>query len=157
VTSGHGAEAGAGLPPAATGEAGDSFGCGTDGDVAGDPAGGGDPVGFVVGDAFGAGDLAAAAGDAAGELASEGDPVAPGEGAPGGGEPTFAGGGLGLAPDGATLGAGAPPCGAGEAAGLAAPGGGAGALSSSFGARAPTFARSWPMRIFPKNTGRSKM
>jgi hypothetical protein len=38
-----------------------------------------------------------------------------------------------------------------------APGVGAGTLSASFGARAPMFARSWPMRIFPKNIGRSKM
>src|SRR4029077_8416577 len=40
-------------------------------------------------------------------------------------------------------------------AGLAPPAGEG--LSSSFGARAPMFARSWPMRIFPRNTGRSKM
>src|SRR5206468_8847359 len=82
------------------------------------------------------------AGDVAGELA-------------GAGEPAFGGGGLGLTPDGATLGAGAPPCGAGEAAGVAAPTGGG--LSCSAGARAPMFAMSWPIRIFPRNTGRSKM
>jgi hypothetical protein len=29
--------------------------------------------------------------------------------------------------------------------------------SSGAGARAPMFARSWPIRIFPRNTGRSKM
>jgi len=45
----------------------------------------------------------------------------------------------------------AAPCGAGLA-----PPAGAG-LSSSFGARAPMLARSWPMRIFPRKTGRSKM
>jgi hypothetical protein len=45
----------------------------------------------------------------------------------------------------------ATPCGAGLGP---APGEG---LSSSFGARAPMFAKSWPMRIFPKKTGRSKM
>jgi hypothetical protein len=147
VTSGHGAEAGAGLPPAATGEAGDSFGRGTDGDVAGEPAGGGDTVGFRLGDAFGAGDVATAAGDAVGELAGEGDPVGLEVGDTGDGEAAPAAG-PGLAPDGATLGAG-------EATGLAAPPGGG--FSCSTGARAPTFARSWPMRIFARNTGRSKM
>ena len=38
------------------------------------------------------------------------------------------------------------------AAGLAAPGGDGD--SSGAGARAPMFARSWPIRIFPRNTGR---
>ena len=41
------------------------------------------------------------------------------------------------------------------AAGLAPPAGEG--LSSSFGARAPMFAMSWPMRIFPSKAGRSKM
>jgi hypothetical protein len=41
------------------------------------------------------------------------------------------------------------PCVAGEPVGEG--------LSSSFGARAPMFARSWPTRIFPRKTGRSKM
>jgi hypothetical protein len=40
-------------------------------------------------------------------------------------------------------------------AGLAPPAGEG--LSSSFGARAPMFARSCPMRILPRKTGRSKM
>jgi hypothetical protein len=40
-------------------------------------------------------------------------------------------------------------------AGLALPAGEG--LSSSFGARAPMFATSWPIRIFPRKTGRSKM
>src|SRR4029453_16371131 len=149
VTSGHGAEAAAGLPLAATGaagEAGASFGRGTDGDVAGEPAGGGDPTGFGVSDAFGAGDAPAAAGSAVGELAGEGDPVGLDVGDTGDGEAAPAG--AGLAPDGAALGAG-------EAAGAAAPAGGG--LSCSAGARAPMFAKSWPMRIFPRNTGRSKM
>ena len=44
------------------------------------------------------------------------------------------------------------PCGAGLA--LV---GGAGDPSSCAGARAPMFARSCPIRIFPRNTGRSKM
>ena len=38
------------------------------------------------------------------------------------------------------------------AAGLAAPAGAGD--SSGAGARAPMFARSWPIRIFPRNTGR---
>ena len=45
----------------------------------------------------------------------------------------------------------AAPCGAG----LAPPAGEG--LSSSFGARAPMFARSCPIRIFPRRTGRLKM
>src|SRR6266540_7457868 len=61
--------------------------------------------------------------------------------------------------------AGAPPFGAGDAAGLVPPLGEAAAaaapagegLACSAGARAPIFAMSWPMRIFPRNTGRSKM
>ena len=40
-------------------------------------------------------------------------------------------------------------------AGLAAPAGDGD--SSDAGARAPMSARSWPIRIFPRNTGRSKM
>src|SRR4029077_2819657 len=40
-------------------------------------------------------------------------------------------------------------------AGLAAPAGDG--YSPGAGARAPMFARSWPIRIFPRNTGRSKM
>jgi hypothetical protein len=43
----------------------------------------------------------------------------------------------------------------GEAAGLAAPPGAG--LSCCAGARAPMFAMSCPIRIFPRNTGRSKM
>src|SRR5437870_6425072 len=111
-----------------------------------------------VAGAFGAGEPGDAAGDpaaAGGEPAGEGDAVAPGDGAAGAGEPAFGGDPAAAGPDGATLGAGAPPCGAGEAAGVAAPTGGG--LSCSAGARAPIFAMSWPMRIFPRNTGRSKM
>src|SRR6266566_4580427 len=97
-----------------------AFGAGEAGDAAGGPAG--------EGDAFGAGET----GDFAG------DPTA------GEGEPVFGEGGLGLAPDGAALGAGAPPCAADEAAALAAPVGGA--FSCSVGERAPIFERSWPIR-----------
>src|SRR5204863_5819988 len=97
----------------------------------------------------GAGEAGGAAPNVAGDPAGGGDAVALG-----GGEPAFAGG-LGFAPDGAAPGAGAPPCGAAEAAGLGAPAGGT--FSCSAGARAPMFERSWPIRIFPRNTGRSKI
>ncbi len=77
---------------------------------------------------FGAGEPRGATGAvAAGKLAGEGEP------AEGGGLETAA------------------PCGAG----LALPVGEG--LSSSFGARAPMLARSWPMRALPSQTGRSKM
>lgn len=74
---------------------------------------------------------------AATELAREGEP------AEGGGLAAFA---EATAPEET-----AAPCGAGLALPLGE------GLSSSFGARAPMLARSWPMRIFPSKTGRSKM
>jgi len=98
----------------------------------GEPAGPGLVGGF---DAIAPGDVAAAA---AGELAGEGDVAADS-----GGLPAFA--------DATAPGEAAAACGAGLAP-LVGEG-----LSSSFGARAPMFARSWPMRIFPRKTGRSKM
>src|SRR4029077_2400432 len=69
---------------------------------------------------------------------------------PGEGEPAE-GGGLAAFTEATAPEETATPCGAG----LALPVGEG--LSSSFGARAPTLARSWPMRIFPSKTGRSKM
>lgn len=50
--------------------------------------------------------------------------------------------------EGGGLEAGAP-CAVGEPVG--------GGLSCSAGARAPILAKSWPMRIFPRKTGRLKM
>src|SRR5207247_3688043 len=57
--------------------------------------------------------------------------------------------------EGEVTGAGEVADGPGEAAGLAAPPGAG--LSCCAGARAPMFARSCPIRIFPRNTGRSKV
>jgi hypothetical protein len=88
--------------------------------------------------AFGAGEPGEAAGAvAAAKLAGEGEPAE--------------GGGLAAIGEATAPEETAAPCGPG----LAPPVGEG--LSSSFGARAPMFARSWPMRIFPSKTGRSKM
>src|SRR5438046_1721221 len=104
------------------------------------------------------GDVAGDAATAAGEVAPEGEP-------PGAGEPACAGGEeLGLCFAAGEAG-GAAPCGAGGAAGLVPPAGdpaGAAAptgegLACSAGTRAPIFAKSWPIRIFPRSTCRSKM
>jgi len=105
--------------------------------VAGDFEGGGLAEPGLVGgfDAIAPGGVAAAA---AGKLAGEGEVAADGVELPAFAEATAPG--EAAAPCGAGL---APPMGEG--------------LSSSFGARAPMFARSWPMRIFPSKTGRSKM
>src|ERR1043166_7205662 len=83
------------------------------------------------GDAFDASETAGveAAGAVAGELPGDGEATAGGEAA--------------------------APCAPAAPAGLAAPAGDGD--SSAAGARAPMFARSWPIRIFPRNTGRSKM
>src|SRR5438876_1595684 len=111
--------------------------------------------------AVGGDDPGDAAGDAAtapGEVAPEGEPAGAGEVACGAGEELGLCFATGEAAD-------AAPCGAGEAAGLVPPAGdpaGAAApvgegLACSAGARAPIFARSWPIRIFPRSTCRSKM
>src|SRR6266513_2528005 len=101
----------------------------------------------------GAGDVCSEAnllGEAAGDSA-----------APAGGELAWAAdvacvpGGPVAATEGPGLGDPAAACVAGAPAGLAPPL--ADGDSSGVGARAPMFARSWPMRIFPRNTGRSKM
>ena len=101
---------------------------------------------------------AAAAGDfEAGGLAGPGlvggfDAIAPGDVAGAvAGEGEVAGGGLAAFAEATVPGEATAACGAG----LAPPVGEG--LSSSFGARAPMFARSWPMRIFASKTGRSKM
>jgi hypothetical protein len=120
----------AGLAAAAAAAAGDF--------EAGGLAGPGLVGGF---DAIAPGDVAATiAGEFEGDVA---DAVA--------GEGEVAGGGLAAFAEATAPGEAAAPCGAG----LAPPVGEG--LSSSFGARAPMFARSWPMRIFPSETGRSKM
>jgi len=88
--------------------------------------------------------------------------ICPGDGeampvrCPGGGdafgEPALAGEVPGAVAGGVPDEGDAACAGAGKAAALAGAGD-----SSGAGARAPMFARSWPIRIFPRNTGRSKM
>jgi len=88
---------------------------------------------------------------AAGEVAGDGDAAAAGAGlvgAFGGGEPAAGDGDAAAGGGGLETGA---PC----PTGLVPPAGDGD--SSGAGARAPMFARSWPIRIFPRNTGRSKM
>ena len=125
---------------------GDAFGeAALTGEVPGDAAGGvagelpGDPTGAVPGELAGEdGGLAFPAASAGGlETAA---PCAAGDG-----EAVCAPGELDVA----------APCAGGAAAGPAPPPGDGD--SSGAGARAPMFARSGPIRMFPRNTGRSKM
>ena len=110
------------------------------------------------GDAFGGAALAGeapsdAAAAIAGELADEGDAAcAAGEAALAGELPGDAAGAVAGELPGEEGGPTFAEASAGE---LAAPAGAGD--SSGAGARAPMFARSWPIRIFPRNTGRSKM
>src|SRR6266550_3314863 len=119
------------------------------------PAGLADPAGVAFAAAAGDGAVGGAFGPGLAGALGAGEAGGAAAGPAGEGEPVFGEGGLGLAPDGAAPGADAPPCTAGEAVGLAAPVDGA--FSCSAGARAPIFETSWPIRIFPRNTGRSKM